>query len=332
MIVKQQDLNKININHTKNILFYGINEGAKEEQINKLLEKVTKDNITNIDEKEILDNVNVFFNSIMSKSLFESEKIILINRATDKIFKVIEEIIERKVDDTVIFIKAGALDKKSKVRSLFEKNKELICTPFYPDTIGNLLRYAENFLRQRKIIISSANLNLIVNKCNGDRGVLKNELDKIYFFAQNNKKISTENILKLINLIENHSISELIDNCLAKNMKKTVTILNDNNFNNEDCVLIIRTFLNKSKRILKLISDYETNNNLDLTISSAKPPIFWKDKDIIKQQIYKWKLKNIQKLIYKLGDIELQIKRNINNSINLVTDFILEQSSTETNN
>ena len=331
MIIKSQDLNKINITHSKKILFYGINEGAREEQINNLLDKVTKENITNIDEKEILDNVDVFFNSIMSKSLFESKKIIIINRATDKIFKVIEEIIERKIDDTVIFIKAGALDKKSKVRILFEKNKELICAPFYPDTIISLLKYAENFLRQRKIVISNANLNLIINKCNGDRGTLKNELIKIELFVLNGKKLNTENISKLTNLIENHSISELIDNCLAKNMKKTVIILNDNNFNNEDCVLIIRTFLNKSKRVLKLISDYETNNNLDLTISSAKPPIFWKDKDIIKQQIFKWKSKNIKKLIYKLGDIELEVKKNINNSINLVTDFILKESTSNTN-
>ena len=331
MIVKSQDLNKMKLNHSKKILFYGINEGAKEEQINKLLDKITKENIANIDEKQILENVDMFFNDIMSKSLFENEKIIIINRATDKIFKVIEEIIERKIDDTVIFIKAGMLDKKSKLRSLFEKNKELICTPFYPDTINSLLKYAENFLRQRKIIISSANLNLIVNKCNGDRGVLKNELIKIELYVLNGKKLNSENISKLTNLIENHSISELIDNCLAKNMKKTVTILNDNNFNNEDCVLIIRTFLNKSKRIFKLISDYEINNNLDLTISSARPPIFWKDKDIIQQQIYKWKSKNIKNLIYKLNEIELQIKRNINNSINLVTDFILEQSTSNTN-
>ena len=123
MIIKSQDLNKININHSKKILFYGINEGAKEEQIEKLLDKVSRENITNIDEKEILENIDEFFNSIISKSLFESEKIIIINRATDKIFKVIEEIIERKIDDTVIIIKAGALDRKSKVRSLFEKNK-----------------------------------------------------------------------------------------------------------------------------------------------------------------------------------------------------------------
>ena len=70
---------------------------------------------------------------------------------------------------------------------------------------------------------------------------------------------------------------------------------------------------------------------MDLTISSAHPPIFWKDKEITKQQIYKWSPKSIKKLIYKLADVELLIKKNMNNSINLITDFILEQSS-ETNN
>ena len=69
-----------------------------------------------------------------------------------------------------------------------------------------------------------------------------------------------------------------------------------------------------------------------MTISLAKPPIFWKEKEITKQQIQKWKPENIKNLIYALGEIELQIKKNINNSINLITDFILFYSSSTTNN
>jgi DNA polymerase-3 subunit delta len=171
-----------------------------------------------------------------------------------------------------------------------------------------------------------------VNKCNGDREALINELQKIECFSKNGKKISSENISKLINLNENHSISELIDNCLAKNKKKIISILNENNFNNEDCIMIARSLLTKAKRLLALTTTFETNKNIDLTISSAKPPIFWKEKEITKQQIYKWKSKNIKKLIYALSEIELQIKKNVNNSINLITDFILSKSSTETNN
>ena len=133
-------------------------------------------------------------------------------------------------------------------------------------------------------------------------------------------------MIKLINLSENHGISELIDNCLAKNQKKTLNILNENIFTSEDCILIIRTFLNKSKRILKLCNEFENNKNIETTISSAKPPIFWKDKEIVKQQIYKWKPEKIKKLIYELFEIELIVKKNLNNSVNLVTDFILDKS------
>ena len=147
----------------------------------------------------------------------------------------------------------------------------------------------------------------------------------------NGKKLNAENILKLTNLIENHSISELVDNCLAKNKKKIINILNENNFNNEDCIMITRTFLLKSKKILNLSSEFTSNKNIDLTISSAKPPIFWKDKEITKQQIYKWTPENIKQLIYRLNEIELLVKKNINNSINLVTDFILDQSSSNIN-
>ena len=172
----------------------------------------------------------------------------------------------------------------------------------------------------------------MVNKCNGDRGVLRNELNKIELFLLNKKTIDSKSIIKLTNLIENHDVSELIDNCLAKNHKKTINILNDNIYTNEDSILISRTLLNKSKRILKLLNEFQKNKNIDLTISSAKPPIFWKDKEIIIKQIKSWTPDKIKELIFRLNEIELLIKKNVNNSNNLIADFVLEQSFTKPNN
>ena len=330
MIIKSFEINKINFDQNKLVLFYGKNEGFKNEATNNLIKE--KDEVTKYEEKEILENINDFIESILSKSLFESEKIIIIKRVTDKILKIIDEIDSKNIEDIKIILNADNLEKKSKLRSLFEKDKKYICVPFYPDTDQTLSKLTYNFLKKKNILISQSNINLIVNKCNGDRETLLNELNKIEYFSKNGKKITAENIAKLTNLIENHGISELIDNCLTKNKKKIVNILNENNFNNEDCILITRTFLNKAKKILKLSSEFQNNKNIDLTISSAKPPIFWKDKEITKQQIYKWTPENIKQLIYKLSEIELLIKKNINNSINLITDFILNQASSNTNN
>ena len=330
MIIKSFEINKIELDKNKFILLYGKNEGFKTETTNNLLKD--KIGIKKYEEKEILDNLETFMENIISQSLFESEKIIVIKRVTDKLIKVIDEISAKKIEDVIIILNADNLEKKSKLRSLFEKDKIYACVAFYPDTDQTLSKLAYNILKKENISISPSNINLIVSKCNGDRQTLLNELEKIECFSRSGKKINTEDIVKLSNLIENHSISELIDNCLAKNKKKTVNILNENNFNNDDCILITRTFLNKSKKILKLSSEFENNNNIDLTISSAKPPIFWKDKEITKQQIYKWTPKNIKKLVYNLSEIELLIKKNINNSINLITDFILDQASSNTNN
>ena len=328
MIKKNYELSNLKQNYNY-FLFYGKNEGLKNETIINLNSK--KKEILNYDEKEILENQNSFIEKILSKSLFDEDKIIIIKRATDKIVKLVDELNTKNIEETVIIIISDNLDKKSNLRSLFEKEKNFICVAFYPDTNQTLSKITHNFLKEKKILISQANINLIINKCNGDREALLNELNKIEYFSKNGKKITTENIEKLTNLSENHNISELIDNCLAKNKKKIINILNENNFNNEDCILITRSFLNKSKKILKLSNEFSNNKNMDLTISSARPPIFWKDKEIVKQQIYKWSPKNIKKLIYKLADVELLIKKNMNNSINLITDFILEQSS-ETNN
>ena len=329
MILKFFEIKKINQNNNL-ILFYGKNEGLKNEAISILIKD--KNSISNYEEKEILDSENNFIETILSKSLFDPQKFIVIKRATDKILKIIENLHQKNLEDTTIILISESLEKKSKLRSFFEKEKRLVCIPFYPDNEQTLSKLAYNFLRDKKISISPSNINLIVNKCSGDRETLNNELQKIEIFSINERKINSEHISKLINLNENHSISELIDSCLAQNKKKIIGILNENNFSNEDCIMITRSFIIKAKKLLTLSKTFEANKNIDLTISSAKPPIFWKEKEITKQQIYKWKSESIKQLIYRLSETELQIKKNINNSINIITDFILSQSLSETNN
>ena len=330
MIIKNQEINNTNLKKYKFFLLYGKNEGLKKETISNILKN--KDEISTYDEKEILDNSNIFIESLISKSLFENEKIIIIKRATDKILKVIEILSEKKIEDLILILNSEHLEKKSKLRTYFEKSKEYICLAFYPDNEQTLSRLATLFFRERKISISPSNINLIIKKTNGDRETLYNEINKIAQFSANGKKISEEIIAKLTNLNEDHNVSELVDNCLAKNKKKIDKILNENNFTNEDCILITRIFLNKSKKILKLSEIYEENKSIDLTISNARPPIFWKDKEITRQQLHKWSSKEIKVLIYKLNEIELLIKKNLNNSINLITNFILEITSLKNTN
>lgn len=329
MIIKSFELNKINTDKSNLILFYGKSDGQKNQFIKNFKSK--KKSFT-YEEKEILDNSANFIETILTKSLFEDNKLIIINRVSDKILKIIEEISLEKIENTLIILKADALEKKSKLRSYFEKNKNYICVPFYPDDNQTLSKIASSFFKDKKITISQSNINLIIGKCNGDREVLYNELEKIHAYCLKGNKINTDNISKLINLLENYSISELVDNCLAKDKRKIIKILNENNFNNEDCVLITRTFLNKTKKILILTTNYENNKNINLTISSAKPPIFWKDKEITKKQITLWNSKNLKELLYNLNHIEFQIKKNFDSSLNLVTDFILEQASLKTSN
>ena len=329
MIIKSFEINKVNLKKNNLILLYGKNEGFKKQVINNFIKN--KGNASSYEEKDVFDSQNNFLENILNRSLFKEEKIIIIKRATDKIINFIHEINNKNIDD-IIIIEADNLEKKSKLRSFFEKDKKHICIPFYPDNEQTLSKLSFEYFKEKNIPISQLNINQIVNKCVGDRQNLFNELKKIENYLVGGKKITPETIAKLINLSENFSVSELIDNCLAKNKSRTIQILNENNYTNDDCILISRTFLNKSKKILKLSLDYEKNKNIDLTISSSKPPIFWKDKEITKKQILSWKPQDLKELIYKLNSVELAIKKNLNNALNLMSDFLLEQSTLKTNN
>jgi DNA polymerase-3 subunit delta len=327
MILKSFELNKINFQSQNFFLLYGENDGFKTQTIKKEFENKFKGEVQKYDEKEILNNDDVFFSSISSKSFFEIEKLIIINRCTDKIKNIIEEITERKIVDIKIILNAGILEKKSKLRSFFEKNKNTICIAFYADNNQTLSTIVNNFFRQKKISISQQTINLLVDRCRGDRQNLNNELNKINNYLLNKKNINVNEILKLTNLAENYNVSELIDGCLSKNLRKTVNILSENNYSIEDCILIIRTLLTKSKRLLKIKKELEIKKNIDEVITTFKPPIFWKDKETIKQQVKNWQLNQIENLIFETNNIELLIKKNSLNSINILSDFIISKSN-----
>lgn len=331
MIIKSFELNKIDLKKNNFFLFYGENEGLKKEIIESNFKNNYPKKTFYYDESEVLNNKSNFFEEILSKSFFENEKLIIISRSTDKITSIIEEILEKKIDDLVLILNSGSLEKRSKLRLLFEKNKEIICIAFYEDNNQTLSSMANQFFRNNKIQISQQAINLIINRCRGDRQNLKNELNKIESFIKNKKKIEISEILQLTNLAENYSVTELVDNCLAKNKNKTLNILNENNYNLEDCIIVIRTMLAKSKRLLKLFQEIKISNNIDSAISSIKPPIFWKDKQIVKDQINKWSHKNIELLIFRINEIELLIKKNSSISLSVLSDFIIEQASTASN-
>ena len=326
MILKSFELTKIKLNNYKFYLFYGDNEGLKEENIKNLFEKNYQDKIHRYEEKEILDNINIFFNSILTKSFFDNEKLIIINRATDKIRETVEELFEKNLEDVQIVLNSKNLERKSTLRKIFEKEKSIICVPFYEDNNQTLNSIISLFFRNKKIPISQQLINVLIERSRGDRKNLNNELEKIEAYSLNKKNLNLEEIIRLTNLADNYSASELVDHSLAKNTRKTVTILNENNYSDEDNIIIIRTLLAKLKRLVKIYELVDEKNNIEQAISASKPPVFWKDKPLVTQQIRSWKKDHLKNLIYKTNEIELLIKKNSSLAKNILSDFIINNS------
>ena len=326
MILKSFELNKLNLNSHNFYLFYGENEGLKEEVIKNLFEKTYRDAIYRYEEKEILDNQSDFFNSILSNSFFDKKKLIIISRVSDKIKNVIEELFERKIQDVQFILNSKNLEKKSTLRKIFEKEKKIICVAFYEDNNQTLSSIISQFFRIKKIPISQQLINILVERCRGDRKNLNNELKKIENYSLNKKSINFQQIIKLTNLSDNYSASELVDQCLAKNTRKTVSILGENNYSDEDNIIIIRTLLSKLKRLVKIYDSVDEKNSIETAISSFKPPIFWKDKSVVTQQIRVWAKDELKNLIYESSKIEYLIKRNSASGKNILSDFIISNS------
>ncbi len=322
MIIKSFELEKLKSIKSNIHLIYGNNEGIKYDIINNYYLKNFKGEILNYDEQEILNKKDNFISNLFNRSLFEAAKIIIISRSSDKLVDTITEVLEKKIIDTKIIVKCSNLERKSKLRNFFEKENSIICTPVYEDDSRSLNLVIQNFLKKNNFNLSQEIKNILIERSKGDRINLKNELLKLKNLSISKNKLNTEDVLKLSNLAENYSVFELSDNYLAKNSKKVSSILNENNYSPEDCILIIRTILNKSKRLLKIRSEIDNNENIDQVISSFKPPIFWKEKDILKKQAQSWSTDDVKEIIIKVNNLEAQVKKNATNSMLFVSNFV----------
>ena len=330
MIIKTFEIEKKNISRFKVFLIYGENEGLKKEIIDKIKKNHNGKEI-NYDESRILKNTTEFYNEIKNNSLFEDKKIFLLERCTDKISEIIIEICEDIIEDLII-INCGVLEKKSKLRKNFEVSKNAVIIPTFKDNSQSLVNIAKVFFNEKKTNISHETLNLLVGRCNGDRGYLKHELEKISNYLSDKRIISLKEISILTNLSENYSAAELVDASLSKNMKKTCEILNENNYSYEDTFLILRVFLQKTKKLLNLLENLNNEKNVEKVISEYRPPIFWKDKPIIERQLQMWSCEGVKNLIYKINDVETKIKKDNSLSLILMKNFIYEIIGNKTNN
>ena len=321
MIIKSFEVDKIKSKNYKSILLYGVNQGLKEELIKTSILNDFSGEILKYDEAEVLEKSEIILESLLNGSLFDEKKLILISRCSNKIYSFIEKFLEKDISQVLVVLNSENLDKKSKLRTLYEKSKDLICVPFYEDNQQSLSIFANKYLQNRNIKLSREILNLIIERSQGDRGNLQNELQKIENLSLSKKNISNEDIINITNLAENYTVFELVDNYLAKNQKKVSKIINENNFVNDDSIIILRTLLSRSKRLLKLKNMQNVNKSIDDTIAVFRPPIFWKEKNTVKQQMSNWSEDEVKEKIFEISNLEILIKRSTS-SINLVSDLI----------
>ena len=330
MIVKSHEIKNKDISKFRFFLVYGENEGLKKDVINKIRNRNSFKEIK-YEESQILNNKSEFYNEVNNRSLFDEKKTYLIERCSDKISEIILDFIDKDIEDLII-INCGILEKKSKLRNILEKSTKTIVIPTYKDNTQSLIDIAKSFFTEKKISVSYETLNLLANRCNGDRGNLNNELTKISNYLIDKKTISLKEVYALTNLSENYSAFELVDASLSKNLKRAQEILDENNYSQEDSFLVLRVFLMKTKKILDLLESMNKKKDIDKVILEHKPPIFWKERPVIKKQLQLWTLKAANELIYNLNEVELKIKKNSVLSLILMKNFIYEVVNTKTSN
>jgi len=323
MIVKSFHLSNVNVYDFNYYLFYGENEGHKNELINEIFKKKIKGDVFNYEESWILINKDEFLTDLFNKSFFENDKLIIINRATDKILELIEEIFKREPEGIKCILNAQILDKRSKLRSFFEKEKKIIISAFYNDNEISIKNYVFNFLKKNDLRLSNEIINLLIEKTDSNRQILKNELEKLKNLIITKKKINPVDIVKLVKNSDGDNFFELIDFFLLKDKNKLQKILNETNLSSDNTINIVRILLLRIKKLIKIKEIIKSNNqDIEKSLNSYKPPIFWKEKEIIKKQIDINSLDNLNEFTKIIFDLEKIIKKYPDNALKFMLNFL----------
>ena len=303
---------------------HGENEGIKDdikEDFLKAKDKDVEEKIT-LFQEDITKNKKVLYDHIYNTSLFNENKLIIIHEVSDKIYNEIVDISNCKDRNIRFLLIAGILDKKSKIRKLFETEKELAVFACYKDNERTLNNYIRNLLVDYKGL-SQENINLIMSNSNLDRKIIKNEINKVQIFFSN-KQIIKEQLEELLNVKSNTEFDQIRDAALTGEKSRTNKLMNEVEFVAENNFYYINSL---SYRVSKLIEIKNINtNDYEASIESIKPKIFWKDKPLVIQQIRSWKKDELKDLIYDSNEIELLIKKNSSVAKNILSDFIISNS------
>ncbi len=326
MLIKSYEILKKDLNFLNSFLIYGENTGLKQDVVKSVIKLKEKKNIKykqfKFEEGEIIKNQNDFFNLIFSGSLFDKKKVIFVNRTTDRLFNLISEISKKDIKDILIFFEADQLEKKSKIRNLFEKDKNLVCIACYQDNNFDLIKIINDEIKQTKIKLSTESINLLIERASGDRNNLRNEVNKLKSFALNKQMVSYDQVKELTNMVGNYQNDYIVNICLNGDKKKLNKVLRENNFSFEDFLILLKIFSKKIHRLLKIKIFNRLEKNLDQIFNQIRPPIFWKEKEDVKKQVRLWNEKKLNLIIKKINEIELNCKKNHELATNITLDFL----------
>tara|TARA_Y100000590_G_scaffold455292_1_gene603656 strand:- start:664 stop:1668 length:1005 start_codon:yes stop_codon:yes gene_type:complete len=292
------------------VLFYGENIGLKDDLKNFIKNHNKNYDQISFNQDDIIKNPNLVNEQILNTSLFSKKKIIIINDVSERLKNNIIKITEKVEPDVKIFLFANNLDKKSQMRSHFEKVENLAVVPCYQDNEKTLSIYLRNKLKDYQGLNQEL-INILIKNSGLDRKFLSQEVEKIKGLFLT-KKIEQEKVLKLINNAYNLDFDNLRDSCLGAKKRDLNKNLGNISLQNDKAYFYLATLSNRIEKLLDLNEILIENNDIDVAMNIIKPKIFWKDKPVLKKQLEVWDLKKLEKAKKILFQNEIVIKTKLN--------------------
>ena len=328
MIVKSFSANFKELLKKNFTLLYGENISLIFEIEQKIIKEAKNNNglvVKKYQEEYFLQNKDVFEQFINSESLFGDQELVIISESTDKILEIFDNTIASTNNKKIIFL-SSLLTKRSKLRNLAETETDFNCIACYDDTPVQLQSILLQKLKDNKISVSREFLNSIFEVNSLNRQDINDAITKIQLI-QSTSNIKEENLKNIFYSSSHNDNFEIINFCLLgdkKNINKVLSNIYIQGINFNEILAALKYKVNK---LIEISVSNTSDSNVNQLVENYKPPIFWKEKNMVKEQLRRWTNGELNKLMEIIYETEINCKKNYEISNTILQQFIVSTSN-----
>ncbi|MGY8985081.1 MAG: DNA polymerase III subunit delta [Sphingomonadales bacterium] len=310
-------LTKLNDQYS-GVLIYGPDEGLVRERAHRISKQVVEDlsdpfNVVRPSLSQVIEEPSILLDELLSLSMVGGRRLVRLDGAEDKAYQGLEQAlsgIPKDGEKNLLVVTAGNLKPSSKIRKLFEGLEIAVTIACYADSSKDVEELIIEVLGANNLKADPQAISFLLNNLGSDRLISRSELEKIVLYAGDriDRVIKLEDVITLIGDSATLTLNDIASATTGGDLKRLDQLLERAQSQGENAIAIIRALSRRLQQFHLVKGLIEAGQPIDSAIGKLRPPLFFKEKDIFRNQLFLWSSQKLGKALLLLSDAELGCK------------------------